>query len=135
VVLNGLEFDAYGAYSPRWRPYPGGNLFSLASGGAIYLRDPEHKTVMEQLNGGHFQHMTDADWALIKPYLAENERLFGIRVDDLLTHGGKKLPPTQVYRKVGAMSKAVLAQAVADDDVNLGPTKSLDLKRKKKGAA
>ena len=126
VVLNGLEFDAYGAYQPRWRPYPGGNLFSLASGGAIYLRDPEHKTVMEQLNGGHFLHMTDADWALIKPYLAENERLFGIKVDDLLTHKGKKLPPTQVYRKVGAMTKAVLAQAVADDDVNLGPGAGVD---------
>jgi glutamate synthase domain-containing protein 3 len=136
VVLNGLEFDAYGAYSPRWRPYPGGNLFSLASGGAIYLRDPDHKTVMEQLNGGHFQQMTDADWALIRPYLAENERLFGIKVDDLLTHNGKKLAPTQVYRKVGAMSKAALAQAVADDDVNLGPTKSLEPKSKRrKGAA
>jgi hypothetical protein len=100
---------------------------------------------MEQLNGGHFLHMTDADWALIKPYLAENEKLFGIKIDDLLTHKGKKLPPTQVYRKVGAMTKAVLAQAVADDDVNLGPTprrdKALETKaaparaKRKKGAA
>ena len=92
VVLNGLEYDDYGAYAPRWRPYPGGNLFSLASGGAIYLRDPEHKTVMEQLNGGHFLHMTDADWALIKPYLVENEKLFGIKIDDLLTHKGQEAP-------------------------------------------
>ncbi|HEY5998488.1 MAG TPA: glutamate synthase [bacterium] len=138
VVLNGLEYDAYGAYSARWRPYPGGNLFSLASGGAIYLRDPEHKTVAEQLNGGHFLPMTHEDWALIKPYLVENEKLFGIKVDDLLTHNGRKLEPTKIYRKVGAMSKAAAAKVVADDDVNLGPVKSLEAKaaaRRKKGAA
>jgi len=145
VVLNGLAFDDHGGYTPLGRPYPGSNLFSLASGGAIYIRDPEHRTVMEQLNGGHFLHMGDADWALIKPYLVENERLFGIKVKDLLTHGGEQLPPTKIYRKVGAMSKATLAQAVADDDVNLGPTprrdKALDGKasprrpKRKKGAA
>jgi hypothetical protein len=80
--------------------------------------------------------MTHEDWTLIKPYLVENERLFGIKVDDLLTHKGERLEPGKVYRKVGAMSKAVLAQAIADDDVNLGPTKSLELKRRPgKGAA
>jgi hypothetical protein len=78
--------------------------------------------------------MTDADWALIKPYLVENEKLFGIKVDDLLTHNGKKLPPTQVYRKVGAMSKAVLAQVVADDDVNLGPAPRRDTRLEGKAA-
>ena len=57
--------------------------------------------------------MTDADWVLIKPFLSENEKLFGIKVDDLLTHDGKKLPPTQIYRKVGAMTKAMFAQVVA----------------------
>jgi len=135
VILNGLDWDAYGAYSPRWRPYPGGNLFSLASGGAIYLRDPEHKTVKDQLNGGHFLPMTDADWALIKPYLVENQKLFGVKVDDLLTHQGKKLEPTAVYRKVGAMTKPALAKIVADDDVNLGLCATGAGKKRKKGAA
>ena len=93
VILNGLQFDDFGGYSPRKRPFPGSNLFSLASGGAIYIRDPEHKTVGEQLNGGHFHALADADWALIKPYLVENEKLFGIKLDDLLTHNGKKLLP------------------------------------------
>ena len=40
VVLNGLTFDDEGAVVPQATPYPGSNLFSLASGGAIYVRDP-----------------------------------------------------------------------------------------------
>ena len=64
-------------------PYPGPNIFSLASGGAIYVRDPRQKLVEEQLNGGEFAEVTEADWKLIQPYLDENERLFGIAVERL----------------------------------------------------
>ncbi|HOX28073.1 MAG TPA: hypothetical protein PLQ76_02835, partial [bacterium] len=53
---------------------------------------------------------TEADWALILPYLKENERLFGISVrKDLLTVGGKHLSPADVYRKVGAVKVMALA--------------------------
>ena len=34
VILNGLQFDDFGGYSPRKRPFPGSNLFSLASAAA-----------------------------------------------------------------------------------------------------
>ena len=115
VILNGLDCDDYGVFSPRPRPYPGSNLFSLASGGAIYIRDPKNITVEEQLNGGMFMPLTDADWALIEPYLKENEKLFGITVDQLLTVDGKKRPPERVYRKVGAVRLAVLASKSTDD--------------------
>ncbi len=135
VILNGLQFDDFGGYSPRKRPFPGSNLFSLASGGAIYIRDPEHKTVGEQLNGGHFHPLADADWALIKPYLVENERLFGIKVNDLLTHNGRKLKPAEAFRKVGAMKPAEAVKIIADDDVNLGMISSVGKKKRKKGAA
>lgn len=82
-------------------PYPGSNLFSLASGGAIYLRDPECKTVDEHLNGGVFAEVKQEDWDLILPYLEENERQFGICIEnDLLTIDGTKLPFNKVYRKV-----------------------------------
>jgi hypothetical protein len=53
--------------------------------------------------------MTDADWKLMQPYLEENERLFGISVDRLLTVDGKKMVPKDVYRKIGP-KKAVLAE-------------------------
>ena len=43
VILNGIEFDARGRMTPQPAPYPGGNLFSLASGGAIYIRDPHQQ--------------------------------------------------------------------------------------------
>ena len=101
VILNGISFDANdGSIKELDSPYPGSNIFSLASGGAIYVRDPHKKLVDEQLNGGQFIEISDADWALIEPYLQENERLFGIAVDRLLTVDGHKLTPKQVYRKI-----------------------------------
>ena len=90
-------------------PFPGGNLFSLASGGAIYLRDPRRKVGDDQLNGGEFTQLTPVDWELILPYLLENERLFGISItDDLLTVNGIRRNPTKVYRKISATKLAVL---------------------------
>jgi len=101
VIVNGITFDDTGKVINLAMPYPGSNLFSLASGGAIYLRDPECKVVDEHLNGGTFTKVTNADWKLILPYLKENEKLFGVSIkDDLLTFNENSLPFDQVYRKV-----------------------------------
>ena len=101
AIVNGLQYDQYGKLHPLEMPYPGGNLLSLASGGAIYIRDPHHTLVDEQLNGGAYRPLAPADWRLILPYLQENERLFGIRIDrDLLTVDGILSSPQVVYRKV-----------------------------------
>ena len=100
VILNGVKFDDEGRLCTLKDPYPGSNLFSLASGGAIFVRDPERSLVDQQLNGGQFAKVTDADWELILPFLEENQRLFGITVRDLLTVDGKQLQPCRVYRKV-----------------------------------
>jgi len=108
VILNGVEFTPHGQMVPQPTPYPGGNLFSLASGGAIYVRDPYHLVTEEQLNGGQFAPLTEADWALIEPYLRENERLFGIRVESLLTVEGRLWSPERVYRKVAAIRLTAL---------------------------
>jgi glutamate synthase domain-containing protein 1/glutamate synthase domain-containing protein 3 len=110
VIVNGIEFDGRGNIVPQPAPYPGSNLFSLASGGAIYIRDPHHTMVERQLNGGIFSALTDKDWRLIRPYLNENERLFGIRLQDLLTVDGVLKEPREVYRKVSAVKLAVLAK-------------------------
>jgi glutamate synthase domain-containing protein 3 len=107
VIVNGIKFDDNGKLMDLEMPYPGSNLFSLASGGAIYLRDPECKVGDEHLNGGVFTKVAKADWELILPYLKENEKLFGICVEeDLLTIDGDCLPFNKVYRKV--MPKSVL---------------------------
>ncbi|MBF0432455.1 MAG: glutamate synthase [Fibrobacteria bacterium] len=101
VVLNGLKFNNSGKVVSLDNPYPGANLFSLASGGAIYIRDPENQMLEEQLNGAEYAELTDQDWQLIRPYLEENERLFGISIDrDLLTINGIKKKPSEVYKKV-----------------------------------
>jgi glutamate synthase domain-containing protein 1/glutamate synthase domain-containing protein 3 len=109
VILNGIEFDACGSIVPQASPYPGSNLFSLASGGAIYIRDPHRQVVDRQLNGGVVSPIDEKDWRLIRGYLEENERLFGIRVDDLLTVDGQLRSPQDVYRKVTPVKLTVLA--------------------------
>ena len=117
VIMNGITFDVGGRVIDQPAPYPGSNLFSLASGGAIYLRDPDHRVVDEQLNGGKFTDMTPADWELILPYLQENERLFGVSVEnDLLMVRGKPRGYEQVYRKVQAVTLDVLRRIDLADD-------------------
>jgi glutamate synthase domain-containing protein 1/glutamate synthase domain-containing protein 3 len=111
VILNGVQFDDEGRLVSMPEPYPGSNLFSLASGGAIFIRDPDGYVVEEQLNGGMFLPLTDADWALILPYLRKNERHFNIAVDDLLTVDGEKLSPENVYRKVVPISAGAALKA------------------------
>jgi glutamate synthase domain-containing protein 3 len=111
IIVNGMEYDARGRLKPQAAPYPGSNLFSLASGGAIYIRDPYNQIVDEQLNGGELVPLAEEDWNLILPYLQENERLFGISLEkDLLTVEGQVRPPDQVYRKVQAVKLAVLTK-------------------------
>jgi glutamate synthase domain-containing protein 3 len=111
VVLNGIEFDDNGHVREQATPYPGSNLFSLASGGAIFIRDPHGSLVEEQLNGGEFTEFSDEDWDLILPYLRTNEELFGISIErDLLTVGGELRSPGDVYRTVRAVELAVLAK-------------------------
>ncbi|HEY6104204.1 MAG TPA: glutamate synthase, partial [bacterium] len=107
-ILNGVAFDHAGRLVDLDTPYPGGNLFSLASGGAIYARDPYRRLDEEQLNGGRYVDLTGADWSLIQPYLKENERLFNITVDRLLTVDGHVRGPEDVYRKIAPIELAVL---------------------------
>ncbi len=115
VILNSITFDDKGNIVDLKEPYPGSNLFSLASGGAIYVRDPHKYLVWEQLNGGNFFKMTDQDWDTILPYLQENERLFGIKVDDLLTVDGKRKQPGEVYRKVAPAKLSANAKIESDE--------------------
>jgi glutamate synthase domain-containing protein 3 len=100
VVLNGIRFGADGRLQDLETPYPGGNLFSLASGGAVFIRDPEGKVGEDQLNGGQFARFESGYWELIRPLLEENERLFGVPISWLLTVKGLPLPPERIYRIV-----------------------------------
>ena len=111
VILNGIEFDEDGHVIDQPTPYPGSNLFSLATGGAIYLRDPHKKLVDEQLNGGEYTELTQDDWDLILPYLKENEKLFGISIEnDLLMVNKEARNFRDVYRKVQAVKLEAIAK-------------------------
>jgi len=109
VVVNGIKFDEDGKIHELETPYPGGNLFSLASGGAIYLRDPWKRIAVDQLNGGRLTTVESLDWDLILPYLRENQRLFGIEIEELLKTSGGVEKPSRVYRKLEAMPLEALA--------------------------
>lgn len=110
VILNGVTYNESGVLVELETPYPGGNLFSLASGGAIYMRDPHRRVKEGQLNGGTFGELSDSDWELIEPFLQENERLFGIRLADLLQVGGVMCKPVEVYRKVEVRGATILRE-------------------------
>jgi hypothetical protein len=109
VILNGITFDDEGRIVALHEPYSGSNLFSLASGGALYIRDPGKQIVEQQLNGGKFLPITDGDWDIILPYLQENEHLFGIKVDELLTVDGTRRKPAEVYRKIAPIQVTALS--------------------------
>src|SRR6058998_1385019 len=101
VIVNGLRPGHDGRFVEQASPFPGGNLFSFASGGALFIRDPHGLLSSDQLNGGQLAEFTERDWGLVRPYLEENERLFGVSIQrDLLTVGGVVLSPSKVYRKV-----------------------------------
>ncbi|MBI4368605.1 MAG: glutamate synthase [Elusimicrobia bacterium] len=109
VILNGITIGLDGKMHDLESPYPGGNLFSLASGGAIYARDPQRLLEEDQLNGGQFTDFTLKDWVLLESLLQENERLFGIKIKDLLSHQGAMLTPERVYRKIAPAKTRALA--------------------------
>lgn len=113
VILNAIAFDEIGRVIELDTPYPGNNLFSLASGGAIYVRDPAKKIVKDQLNGGEFGEMSKEDWDLISPYLLENEKLFEISRERLLQYNGISLNYDEVYRKIIPSKVQVLQEEEA----------------------
>jgi glutamate synthase domain-containing protein 3 len=123
VILNGVQFDDYGQVQPQPTPYPGSNLFSLASGGAIYIRDPLAQVDEEQLNGGEIVSLEQRDWDLILPYLKENEKLFGISIEkDLLSVNGSQVSPLQVYRKVRPSQRRIEQSGLEERE---GPEQAL----------
>jgi hypothetical protein len=110
TILNGITFDGHGKIVQQETPYHGGNLFPLAAAGTVYLRDPRETVGEDQLNGGRVTGISAEDWQRILPLLKENEKTFGIRVEDLLNVDGVPLRPELVYRKVVPVEVAALAK-------------------------
>src|SRR3989441_8524249 len=51
-VVNGLRPTQDGQFVDQTTPYPGSNLFSLASGGALYLLEPHGLAAPDQPQRG-----------------------------------------------------------------------------------
>lgn len=100
AIINSICFNQEGEIDELDPPYSGCNLFSLASGGALYVRDPDRKLGTDQLNGGEFTELTLLDQNLIAPYLEENARLFEIPLSRLLQKNKRKLTFQEAYRKI-----------------------------------
>ena len=110
TILNGVRFDEHGRLLEQETPYPGGNLFPLAAAGAVFLRDPRRTVGEDQLNGAEVVSVSEEDWKRVLPLLEENEKLFGIKVENLLTADGSRKRPQEVYRKVVPIEIAALAR-------------------------
>ncbi|MEM2941334.1 MAG: glutamate synthase [Thermoproteota archaeon] len=115
IILNGVRFDEQGKLVEKETPYHGGNLLPLAAAGAVYMRDPRKTVGEDQLNGGKIESITSEDWNRILPLLMENEKLFGIRVEDLLRVKGVVRRPEEVYRKVVPIQVAALSRYETGD--------------------
>ena len=113
VIVNGIKFTGEGKIVDLETPYAGGNLFSLASGGCIYIRDPANQVTESQLNGGKFTKLTHNDWKLILPFLETNERLFNIPIERLLQYKEKTLNFYEVYRKIIPVAMHVMQEEEA----------------------
>jgi glutamate synthase domain-containing protein 1/glutamate synthase domain-containing protein 3 len=100
IILNGVGFGENGRLVEQETPYHGGNLFPLAAAGSVYLRDPRQTVGEDQLNGAKIVSLSPEDWERVLPLLRENEQLFGIGVENLLTVDGLIKRPQEVYRKV-----------------------------------
>jgi hypothetical protein len=110
IILNGMAFDDHGVLVEQETPYHGGNLFPLAAASVVYLRDPRYTVGEDQLNGSRLISLSKEDWEKILPFLEENEKLFGIRIEDLLTVDGTLKKPDEVYRKVIPVEIAALTK-------------------------
>src|SRR5256712_10574962 len=69
VIVNGLKPSIDGRVVEQEYPYPGGNLFSLASGGGLFIPDPHRNLSRDQLNGGRFVYSNPKNLELILTYL------------------------------------------------------------------
>lgn len=107
AIINGVEFAERGNLKRFAEPYPGGNFFSLASGGAGYIADPDCRLTDDQLNEASFVEFRDQDWQVIEPYLRENAEYFGLSIEALLE--GRE--PRELYRKVSAAKRGAVAKA------------------------
>ncbi len=112
LLINGIRSNEHGEIMGLEERYPGGNFFSLASGGAGYINDP-HRTLSEdQLNGAKFVTFTQEDWNVILPYLKTNEETFGFSIErDLLTVDRTRRWPDEIFRKV--VAKPIAVQGVS----------------------
>ena len=108
TIINGIYYDDEGNLVEQETPYHGGNLFPLAAASSVYLRDPHQTVGDDQLNGGKIVSLSTQDWERILPLLKENEMLFGITIQDLLTVDGVLKRPQDVYRKVVPLEVAAL---------------------------
>jgi AcrR family transcriptional regulator len=57
-----------------------GMLNGIATRPFVRSTHDARRLAEDQLNGGRIAELAPADWELIRPYLEENERLFGIKV-------------------------------------------------------
>lgn len=108
MILNGVKIDIKGQIFDLPEPYTGSNLFSLPSGGALYIRGPHHQIDRGQLNGAQFVNFSSRDWGLTEPYLEKNQLYFVIPIVRLLEVDGIYHQPSKIYRKIVPIKDGLL---------------------------
>jgi hypothetical protein len=99
VILNGITQNEQGRIEALPTPYPGGNLFSLASGGAVYVRDPHGRVSEDQLNGGAFGK-SPLPIGPSSSRISVKTKTYSASVSMISSSERPKLAPRQIYRKI-----------------------------------
>ena len=108
VVVNGVRFEDDGRITELETPYPAATCSRSPpeERSTCAIRAASSTTASSM--AGDSQRSRMRDWTLIEPYLRENEALFGIPVERLLSFEGVRLSPERVYRKVEVQTLRVL---------------------------
>lgn len=109
VILNAIKFIEKGRFVTMEDPYPGSNLFSLASGGAIYIRDPFKRIGINQLNGGQLKPVSSEDRKILEKFLKRNKTYFGFDLNKRVLETPMDFNPLAIYRKIEPIRLEVLS--------------------------
>ena len=108
-LAQGNPIGSSGRWLDRWKTRRRENRSEDILGRVCECSLSQYASAEERRWAPSHQYFTQEDWNVVRPYLDENERLFGIAVGhDLLTVDRVRKVPAEVFRKIVAKKRVFL---------------------------